>query len=335
MQAFNTLTLHYEFMAKKVVLTDHIYEDTAIETEIIEGADFELVSIDASSAEDVIDGGADATVLLTTNAPITEQVFRELPNLEAVVRMGAGYDNVDVDAATEHGVIVVNVPQYGDEEVASHALALILACDRRIVQYDRHVREGHWDWKYRNEQTRLHGKTLGIVGFGRIGRQLAGMTAGLGIDVIAADPYVSAAEIESHSATKVSFEELVTQSDLISIHTVLNDETYHLFDAETFSMMKESAVLVNVARGGIVDQPALLEALDANEFAVAGLDVTDPEPPSADDPIRTHEDVIVTPHIAWYSEKALEDLRRTPAEEAVRILEETTPENVVNPAVLS
>lgn len=330
MQAFNTVTFLLDCMPEKVVITDHIYEDTDIEADIIEGAGAELVSLDAASADDVIRGGSDARVLLTTNAPITDEVFSALPQLEAVVRLGAGFDNIDVEAATAHDVFVVNVPRYGNEEVASHALALLLACDRRLAQYDRHVRDGNWNWKYRNEQTRLMDKTLGIVGFGRIGKQLAALSAGLGVDIIVSDPYVSAADIEAQSARKVSFEELIQQSDLVSIHTVLNDETHHLFDAEVFAQMKDSAVLVNVARGGIIDQPALLEALDEDEIAVAGLDVTDPEPPAETDPVRTHEDIMLTPHVAWYSDAALEELRRIPAEEAVRVLENQPPENIVN-----
>ena len=322
-------------MPEKVVITDHIYEDTDLEAGIIEGAGAELVSLDADSAEDVIRDGSDATVLLTTNAPITAEVFDALPQLAAVVRMGAGFDNVDVEAATAHDVFVVNVPRYGNEEVATHALALLLACDRRLAQYDRHVRDGNWNWKYRNEQTRLQEKTLGIVGMGRIGKQLAEMASGLGVDIIVFDPYVPAEKIEAQSARKVSFEELVRQSDLVSIHTVLNDETRQLFDGEVFAKMKNSAVLVNVARGGIIDQSALLKALDEDEIAVAGLDVTDPEPPAENDPVRTHDDIILTPHVAWYSDAALEELRRIPAEEAVRVLENETPENVVNTELVS
>lgn len=322
-------------MVKKVVITDHIYEDTALEADIIEGAGAELISLDATSADEVIRGGSEATVLLTTNAQITAAVFDALPQLEAVVRMGAGYNNVDVEAATAHDVFLVNVPRYGNEEVASHALALLLCCDRRLFKYDRHVREGKWNWEYRDGHTRLTDKTLGILGFGRIGKQLAALSAGLGVNIIVSDPYVSAEVIEAQSAKKVSFKELIQQSDLVSIHTVLNDETYHLFDTEVFAEMKDSAILVNVARGGIIDQSALLKALDEDQIAVAGLDVSDPEPPGKTDPIRTHEDIILTPHVAWYSDVALEELRRIPAEEAVRVLENQQPENIVNTELVS
>jgi D-3-phosphoglycerate dehydrogenase len=330
MQAFKISNSPSQSMENKVVITDHIYEDTAIEIDIIETAGAELVSLNATSASEIIRGAIGANVLLTTDAPITADVIHALPQLKAIIRMGAGYDNVDVEAATSHGVFVANVPGYGNKEVASHALALLLCCDRGLFKLDRHVRDGNWNWKYRNEQKRLMDKTLGIVGFGQIGKKLAALSAGLGVDIIVSDPYVSAEDIEAQSAVKVSFEELIQRSDLISIHTVLNEETHHLFNAEVFANMKNTAVLVNVARGGIIDQSALLKALNDDQIAVAGLDVTDPEPPAETDPIRTHDDIILTPHIAWYSDASLEELRRIPAEEAVRVLENQPPENIVN-----
>jgi D-3-phosphoglycerate dehydrogenase len=321
-------------MQREIVVTDTVYDDIETEREIVEASGAAIRLLDASAPEQVIEDAADAAALLTTRTPITGEVLAALSGLRAVVRYGSGYDNVDVDAATERGVVVVNVPDFCVGEVATHALALLLACERRIAQYDRLVRDGVWDWSARTDLDRLRGKTLGIVGFGRVGTRLAEMVRGFELDVVAYSRRTGQETMREYGVEEVTFDELLARADLVSIHTALNDDTYRLFDAAAFETMRETAVLCNTSRGDIVDQDALLAALDDGEIAVAGLDVLAEEPPADDDPLVTHDDVVVTPHVAWYSQRAKQQLQRRVAEEALAVLRGETPEHAVNPEVL-
>lgn len=317
----------------KAVITDHELPNLDIEREIAAEYDAEIVEAQAETPEEVIDAADGADGLIVTYAPITDEVFEALDDLKVVARFGIGVDNVDVESATEHGVTVVNVPDYCRDEVPEHTLALIMACERRVRMYDAAIRNGTWDWKEGKPIHRLRGQTLGLVGFGMIPRSLIEKTRALGFEYIGYDPYVSEEEFAENGVEKVSFETLLDRSDIVSVHAPLTEETQDLFDADAFARMSEQATLVNTARGGLVDTDALAEALQNGEIAAAGLDVLPEEPPE-DSPLVECENAVLTPHAAFYSEESIEVLRRSAAEGVFDVLSGSEIDNVVNPSVL-
>jgi D-3-phosphoglycerate dehydrogenase len=313
-------------MKPRVVITDSTYPDASFEREELAAVDATVETIDADTPAEVIDRAAGADALLNQETELPDTVFRALEDLVVVGRYGVGLDNIDLDAAAEHGVEVVNVPSYCEEEVATHALSLLLACVRRIPRYDAQVKQGGWDWKAGRPIHRLEGKTVGFVAFGRIAQRFARLLEGFEMECIAYDPYQSASAFEEYGVEPVSFETLLDRSDVVTVHTPLTDETRGLFDAETFRRMIDDAILINVARGGVVDTEALAEALQSGAISGAGLDVLPAEPPT-DSPLFDRDDVVLTPHAAWYSEESMEELRRTVARDVARALDGERPEN--------
>jgi len=315
-------------MTYRIVVTDYDFPDLSIERTALEGADVELRGEYARSPEAVIEAAEDADALLVQYAEITEAVFEAL-DLQAVGRYGIGVDSVDLDAATEHGVPVVNVPDYCIEEVPTHALALLLACIRKVPSYDRAIKGGEWDWTGGKPIHRLTGSTLGLVGFGKLPQRLRELVAGFDLDVLVYDPYVDAAAVEAADAEKVDLDTLLERSKYVSVHAPLTEETHHLIDAAAFERMREDAILINTARGPLVDIDALGEAVEDGEIAGAGLDVLPEEPPDRIPPIE-HDSVVYTPHVAWYSEESMATMRRTVTEDLRDILQGATPRNPVN-----
>lgn len=319
-----------------VLITDYNFQDTAIEREIFTDAGIDVVEGDVQSPEGIVEAATthDVDALLIQFADVTDAVFEALPDLRAVGRYGIGYDTIDVRSATKHGVPVLNVPAYCIDEVAEHALALVLACERNVSAFDTQVQGGTWDWKEGRPLFRVGGRTLGLVGFGKIPRTLVEKAAGFDFELLVYDPYVDAQEIEAHGGEKVTFGELLAESDIISVHTPLTDETESLFDADAFERMQDDAVLVNTSRGAVVDTEALHSALVAGELRRVGLDVMPQEPPD-DTPLFDLDDAIVTPHTAWYSEDSIHNLRESIATDVVRAIRGDEPEHVVNGADLS
>jgi len=298
------------------------------------GLEVTLISRMCRTEEDVIGLGRDVDALLVPHAPITRRVMDSMPKLKVVVRYGHGFDVVDVPAATEHGVVVANVP-YVAEEVADHTLGLILACERKLAMLDRAIRAGRWqEAKGRlAPMSRIAGQALGLVGFGRIAQAVARRALGLGMVCLAHDPFLSAASIRERGVEPVAMEELLARSDFVSIHTPLNDETFHLISEKELRLMKPTAYLINTCRGPVVDEKALIKALQEGWIAGAGLDVFEVEPLPADSPLVTMENVILTPHSAGYSDASRPEGRSRAALEAVRVLKGYWPENLVNPEV--
>jgi D-3-phosphoglycerate dehydrogenase len=251
--------------------------------------------------------------------------------LRVVVRYGVGVDGIDLSAATEQGVPVVNVPDYGTDEVANHAVALLLALARKLARLDRQTRSGGWDVFRVGPVARLAGQTVGIVGCGRIGSAVARKLGGFDVRLLGCDPNISTFP---PGVQPVAFERLVSESDYVTIHCPLTADTRHLFDAESIGWMRPTAALINTARGGIVDTAALVAALQEGLLAGAGLDVLEQEPLDPASPLLRMEQVIVTPHAAWYSEEGRSDLKRRAAEEAVRVLRGERPRHCVNPEAL-
>ena len=284
--------------------------------------------------EEIIAATRDADALVTSASPVTRGVMGALEGLKVVVRTGVGYDVIDVKAATELGVIVVNVPDIWVREVANHALALLLARNRQIVTLDRQVHAGIWNPGVPGPHTgALHGETVGIVGLGNIGSAFARRIAALETKVIACDPYVDDARFAALGVERVTLEALAARSDYISVHTLLNAETRHLIGETFFRRTKPTAILINTSRGPVVDEQALYQALVDKRLAGAALDVWEREPVVADNPLLTLDNVIATPHAAYFSSAAVAQVPRRCGEEVARVLSGQRPLNVVNPEV--
>jgi D-3-phosphoglycerate dehydrogenase / 2-oxoglutarate reductase len=293
----------------KVVITDCDHPDVDAERRIFAeaGLDTELAS--CRTAADVIAAGQGAVALLTQYAPVTATVLDALPDCRAVGRYGVGVDNIDVAAARARGMAVISVPDYSLEEVANHTIALILAAARGIVALHDSVRAGCWDFRAAGPLRRSSEQVLGIVGLGHIGAAVASRARAIGFTVAGYDPVQSVTGV-----SPLSLPELLSASDIVTLHAPLTDATRHLLNDGTFALMKPGAVLVNTARGGLVDTAALRRALDAGRIGGAALDVTDPEPLEPGDPLLRDGRVIITPHTAFYSEESLAELKRRAAE---------------------
>jgi len=244
-------------------------------------------------------------------------------------------DNVDLPAATRAGILVTNVPDYCVDEVSDHALALLLALARQVVMADRAVRGGAWDVVAHSGIRRLRGQTVGLLGFGKIARAVASKVRALGMRVVAYDPYLDAGLIARDGAEPVELDTLLAEADAISIHVPLSPETRGLVGERELGRMKPTAFLINTARGGIVDEKALAEALEAGRLAGAALDVLSQAPPPPDHPLRRAPNVILTPHLAFYSRESVVELQTKAAEEVARALRGEPPRSPANPEVLT
>jgi D-3-phosphoglycerate dehydrogenase / 2-oxoglutarate reductase len=294
----------------KVVITDCDHPDVAAEQRIFGRAGLEVELASCRTEGEVIAAGRDAVALLTQYAPVTAEVLARLPECRAVGRYGTGVDNVDAVAARARGVALVSVPDYSLEEVANHTTALILTLVRGVVRLDASVHAGRWDFRGAGRLRRASAQQLGVIGLGRIGDAVASRAQTLGFAVAGYDPVAP----DAGRVHRLPFTELLATSDVISLHVPLSEATRHLLDDAAFALMKPGAVLVNTARGGLVDADALVRALDSGRLAGAALDVLDPEPPTTGNPLLHDERVIVTPHAAFYSEESLAELKRRVAE---------------------
>jgi len=284
--------------------------------------------------DDMIARVRDADALVVSSQPVTRGVMGALEGLKVVVRTGVGYDIIDVPAATELGVIVVNIPDLWIREVANHALALLLAWNRGVLALDHQVHGGAWNGPVPRSHTgSLHGETVGIVGLGNIGSAFARRIAALETKVIACDPYVDDKHFAALGVERVSLETLAERSDYVSVHTLLNAETHHLIGEAFFRRMKPTAILINTSRGPVVDETALARALQEKRLAGAALDVWEEEPVRADNPLLKMDNVIATPHAAYYSSAAVAQIPGRCGEEVARVLTGQRPLHVVNPEI--
>jgi D-3-phosphoglycerate dehydrogenase / 2-oxoglutarate reductase len=316
----------------KVVLTDYVWDSLEVERKILDGLAI-LTPLQTKTPDEFMAQAADCDALLNTYAgPISGDVIAKMPNCKIIARYGIGVDTIDLDAATEAGVIVTNNPSYCVEEVAEDAMALLLACARKIVVFDRLVRNGRWELPPGKPIFRVSGSTLGLVGFGNIARLVAARAAAFGMRVLYFDPFVKQGQFDV-PATGVDFDQLLQESDYVSLHPPLTPNTRKMMDDTAFSKMKRTAFLINCSRGPVVDSDALVRALDAKAIAGCGLDTTDPEPLPNPHPLRGRENVIINPHAAWYSEQAMAGLQAGAPNEVRRVLSGEWPVNVVNPAV--
>jgi D-3-phosphoglycerate dehydrogenase / 2-oxoglutarate reductase len=316
----------------KVLITDISWPDTTIEDEVLAAVDAVTVLAETGEEAELVELVRDADAILTCFAHVTPAVVAAGERLRVIGRYGVGTDNIAVAEATQRGIPVTNVPVYCTDEVTEHVLAMLLAHVRGLLAYDRAVRRGDWSLATGLPTRRVAGRTLGIVGFGAIGQELARKARGLDLAVIAHD--ADEARVRAGGAEPVGLLELARRADFVSVHVPLLDATRGLIDRDFLSAMKPSAYLFNAARGAIVDHDALLWALRAGEIAGAGIDVFEPERLPADHPLLAEDRLLATPHTAFYSEESMRDLAGLAAENVTAVLAGREPASLVNPQIL-
>lgn len=318
-----------------VVVTDYEFSSLDREREILGKVGADLIATRCKSEDELIKIARDADGLLNLYfGPISRRVIESLTKCKVISRYGIGVDTIDIPAATDHGIIVTNVPSYCVDEVSDHTMALILCCARKIDLLSRKVKNRKWNFKLSKPIFRLKGKILGLIGFGKIARSVAKKAKVFGFELLFYDPYISEEISEKYQAQSVGLNELLGESDFVSIHAPFNQETRHLLGEEQFGAMKDTAFLVNAARGGIVDTEALYKALREKWIAGAALDVIEGVPPlTSQGSLLGLENVVITPHAAWYSEESITELQTSAAQEVARVLRGEWPLSVVNPEV--
>ena len=319
-----------------VVIADSDYGDVDIERPVIEAAGLRLIAAQCTTEDEVIDAARDADAIIAQYAPVGARAIDALTRCRVIARYGIGIDSIDVAAATRHGILVTNVPiDSCENEVADHALALLLAVARRICIYDRATRRGTWQWRIGRPIHRLRGRAVGLLSFGSIAQAIAARASGFGLRVLAYDPYLQAEDISAKGATPVSFDELIEQADYLVVQAPLTKETHHLIGEEELRRMKPTSFLINTARGPIVSDAALYRALSEGWIAGAGLDDIEEEPAKRHNwkpvnPLFTLPKAVITPHAAYYSEEAIHAVRDFAAHEVVRVLTGQQPISPVN-----
>ena len=318
-------------MRKVVVLSNNKGNDAyQYEIEQINKlGDAEFIVAPTTDADEAIPYVRDAEVILFTATKINESFVSKLEKCKLIIRYGIGYDNVDLKATAERGIFVCNSPNYGVIDVAEHALSLMLAAAKKTSAMAERVKMGKWG----SDGTpfiRLGGKTIGFIGFGNIGKALCKMINGLGMRPIVYDPFVSNDVLEEYGAEKIELDELLVEADFVSLHLPLNDSTRHMISKETFKKMKSSAILINTSRGPIVDEAALIEALEAGQIAGVGLDVFENETVPVDERLANSPRAVLTPHVAWNTDTAVVALHKEVGDNVVRYLKGERPHSIVN-----
>lgn len=317
----------------KIVIADCYYENFDQEKKIFKELGSDFWKYDCKTEEEVISVASDCDALICQFAPITRRVIEALKNCKVIVRYAIGYDNIDWKAAAEYGIYVCNCPDYCIDEVSNHAVSLLMDCVRKLTYMAEQTKLGSNKYSVVKPLLRTEGKTLGLVGFGRIASAVARKMGGFNLKIIAFDPLVDPARIQAAGVASVDFDTLLKESDFISVHCPLNENSRHLFDKDAFSKMKQTAILVNTSRGAVVDEAALIDALTNHKIGMAGIDVTESEPVSPDNPLLHLPNAVVTPHIAWYSMDSGIELQLKVAQEVERVLRGGKPLHPVNKPV--
>ena len=317
-------------MNPTVVIAYPGFGDIEIEKEILSAADLQIEHVGNLDSEEARQAARQADALMVTIQPVAADLIQSMERCRLICRVGTGLDAIDIPAASARGIWVTYVPDYSIDEVSTHAIALTLAQARGLPGYLGATRQGIWDGEAGGIIYRLSDQTLGVIGCGRIGQATAAKGRGLGLNVIAHDPYVDAAVMEGMGVQVVDLETLLRAADYISLHAPLTEETHHLMNARTLALMKPTAYLVNAARGGLIDEDALLAAVQNGQIAGAALDVLAVEPVAPDHPFLQEKRILLTPHVGWYSEESKIDVRVQGAEEVVRVLRGERPCAPVN-----
>lgn len=310
-------------------------ETLELETKELAKVNAEVVDVDCKTEDEIIKAAKDADALLVIFAHMTRRVLASLPKLKVIVRYGIGYDTIDVDAATDNNVLAVNIPDFCLQEVSDQAMALLLACARHLLWLTEGVKQGRWIEVQAEmpEVAAFYEQTLGLVGCGNIGRLTAKKAQCFGLKTIGYDPYLDKSVAEEHGITLVSLPEVLKESDFVSIHTPLYKETRHLMGEKELKQMKPTAYLINTARGGVVDEAALIKALQEKQIAGAGLDVFEVEPIEPDNPLLKMDNVVLTPHCSAHTVQAIKRLKLSVAQEIARVLTGKWPRHWVNKGV--
>ncbi len=322
-------------MPTKVLVTDHVFADLETERSILEPHGAEVVLAPGASEAELIEAVGDCDAMLVCFAKVPASVVSAAADAgcRIISRYGIGFDNIDIAAATERGLLVTYVPDYCLDEVADHTIALLLSLARGVYEAASAVREGEWAIPHGSVH-RIRGRRIAVIGMGGVGRRVAERARGFGIEPVGFDPYIE--DWETLPADPApSFNDAVTEADFVSLHVPLTDESRHLIDAESIAEMRRAPIVVNTARGPLVDADAAIEALETGALSGVALDVTETEPPPADHPLRRHPRAVLTPHMAFYSVEAQAELQRRAAEEVARALTGEPPDRPVNPEVLS
>jgi D-3-phosphoglycerate dehydrogenase len=312
-------------MKPLIAVTDSVFPSLDPAMAALARLDPEMRMAKSASAEDILAVARDADAVLVTYARLTGDLIRRLERCKAIGRFGIGVDNIDLPAAAEKGITVTYVPDYCVREVSDHAMALLLALARKIPFSNKLVQAGRWEMPAVVPLHRLDGRVLGLVGFGNIPRALAPKAQAFGIRVVTHDPYVSPEVVKALGVEAVDFDRLLAISDYVSLHAPLTPATRGLFNADIFAKMKPGALLINTARGPLIDEQALVAALKAGQLGGAALDVVPTEPLPKNSPLIGHDDIILSPHTAFYSEEALHELQTKCASDVARVLRGETP----------
>ncbi len=314
----------------KVVITDCDHGSIEEEKKEISRIGAELVLAQVREEEDLIRVCKDADGLINQYARLTRRVLENLPKCKVISRYGVGLDPVDIKAATDLGIIVANVPDYCVDEVADQAVSMLLALIRKTTFFDQKVKSGQWDFRQGRPIHQIRGKTLGLVGCGRIGLGVAKRVSAFGVSVMAFDPYLQKIR---RGIRLTDLDTILRESDFISIHCPLNESTRHLIGEKEFQKMEEKPLVINTSRGPIIDENALIQALAKGQISGAGLDVLEKEPPDPENPLLKMENVILSPHVGFYSEESIHELKRRAALIVSTVLLGRWPKSVANPEV--
>ena len=311
----------------QVVITDCDHGSIEEEKEEFSQMGAELILAQVQKEEDLIRVCKEADGLINQYASLTRRVFENLPKCKVVSRYGVGVDSVDLKAATDFGIIVANVPDYCIDEVANQTISMILTLIRKTAFFDQKVKSGQWDFRVGIPIYRMKGKTLGLIGCGKIGLEVGKRMSAFGVKVITFDPYL---DKTSEGIELKDLDTVLKESDMISVHCPLNDSTRHLIDDKAFKKMEKKPILINTSRGPIVDEKALIQALEQGLISGAGLDVLEKEPPDVQNPLLKMENVILSPHAGFYSEESISELKRRTAQNVSAVLMGRWPGSIVN-----
>jgi D-3-phosphoglycerate dehydrogenase len=311
----------------QVVITDCDHVSIEEEEEEFARIGAELILAQVQKEGDLIRSCREADGLIIQYAILSRKVFENLPKCKVVSRYGVGVDSVDLGVATDLGIIVANVPDYCMDEVADQTVSMLLALIRKTVFFDKQVKAGLWDFRSGIPIHRIRGKTLGLIGCGKIGLEVARRISGFGVRVIAFDPYLSKAP---GGIELKDFDSVLKESDVISVHCPLNDSTRHLIGEREFRKMEKRPIVVNTSRGPIIDEESLIRALEQDLISGAGLDVLEKEPPGPEHPLLSKKNVVLSPHISFYSEESISELKRRTARNVADVLTAKWPRSVVN-----